>query len=312
MLALFGLANGAAAQYSETGNVPPGLPRPSRPAGIPNVPAPQALPLPPPEPGQFFDIDGELSQFRSELRQFQSSCEDVSRNVRATDADSERVAAQQRQELLNLMTKLARKQARARQEPKVVQTMPLEPRVTEKLPIVARPAESELSLEINSDGQPGRPSADSELDIDTDAEMDDAADDATETSKPLDPNNPLATGEMVDAFSLGKVLFRNGDFVNAEKAFKKAIVAPENELTLKYLTATCLRRQKRWRRATEMYQVVASSDKDPILQKLAKWQIENIRWQQESELHLKQLREQRQNQPVIKKNAARDSATVEQ
>jgi hypothetical protein len=265
--------------------------------------------MPPADLSLPVDVDSELSQFRNELRQFQSTVEDVGRETKETESNSDRISTQQRQELLDLMTKLARK-GRPKPDSKIVRMNPGALRPAEPLPIDVHPAESELANELNSHPRPGQ-SSDVEMDADAVADTDDEIDETLEVSKPLDPNNPLVTGDVADAFALGKVLFRNGDFVNAEKALRKAVVEPENEMTVKYLTATCLRRQKRWRRATEMYQVVANSERDPILQKLSKWQIENIRWQQESEAQLKQLRQQREKQSQPKKNAAADSGTVE-
>lgn len=308
LLALVSLADVLAAQNSGPAYIPPSLPPSPRTMVTPSLQPPQTLPAPPLESLQPFDVDAEIQQFRNELRQFQSSVEDASRNVKATDQNGDRISAEQRQELIDLMTKLARK-GRRRQEPNVVRQVPTEPRITEPLPIVAKPAESAVTIELNSEPQIGDSvDADMEALSESESELEEAIDEAAEASKPLDPNNPLVTSDIADAFALGKVLFRNGDFVNAEKAFRKAVVEPENEMTLKYLTATCMRRQKRWRRATEMYQIVATSDKDPILQKLAKWQIENIRWQQESEAQLKQLRQQRENQTPPKKSASVESS----
>ena len=227
------------------------------------------------------NVDAELQQFRNEIRQFQSSCEEVARNLKTTDAENERVSNQQRQELLDLLTKLARNNG-------------------------ARKDAARRSQAAKQTAGPDVPSAESiaadqqflALEPDTDVD----SNGALSAPLALDPSNPLVTSDVADAFGLGKILFNKGDFANAEKAFRRAKVAPENEMTLKYLVATCQRRQARWRQAIEGYKVVAESDKDPVLQKLAKWQLDNIRWHQESESQLEQLRKQREKRTATKKN----------
>ena len=116
------------------------------------------------------------------------------------------------------------------------------------------------------------------------------------TTAPKESTPPDVSVDIADAFALGKVLFRTGDFVGAERAFRKASVTSENEMTVKYLLATCLRRQSRWQSAMDAYKVVAESNQDPVLRDLAKWQLDNIRWLQQSESQLDQMRKQREKQ----------------
>lgn len=234
---------------------------------------PPALPL----PDSQIDIQAELKQFRQELRQLQISRENFSQNMKSVDAESEQASTQQRQELLNLLTKLARTGANRKPAAPPAKLLPK--------------GEEPAVIEERLDRQFLEPES---------AEHNEPALSDTSTSI-LDVNDPLVTGDVADPFALGKVLFNRGDFVNAERAFRKSKVAPENEMTLRYLVATCLRRQSKWKQATELYKVVAESDRDPVLQKLAKWQVDNIRWHQESESQLEQLRKQREKRTSSKK-----------
>ena len=223
-------------------------------------------------------IDAELQQFRNELRNFQSIREDVARAAKSVDGEVDRSSSQQRQELLNLLSKLAKKieakKAASSAEP-ALPAIPFPPMMEEDDPEPPSMSKKGSTFEFSE------PSSES--------------DEAGQPKEPVD---------TADAFALGKVLFRNGDFVGAENAFRKAAVSPENEMTLKYLLATCLRRQSQWKPAIDAYKAVAESNQDPVLRDLAKWQIDNIRWHQQSETQLEFLRKQREKKSEPKKNAA--------
>ncbi len=275
-LGLLGLSESLSAQNGSTSSgqtfVPP-------PPGIPGTPNNEPLPLPvAPNPATVNsgsdsanDIEAELRQFRSELREFQAMREEVARNTKAAEADTDRSILQQRQEMLELLTKLAKN------------------RVTRKTALPpAAPAEDEA-----------------EADLATEPELTTKPDDQTSAAvAPIGTENLDFSAEAADPFSLGKVLFRTGDFVGAEKAFRRATVAADNEMTLKYLLATCLRRQSKWKPSMDAYQIVAESNQDPVLRDLAKWQLENIRWHQQSESQLEQMRKQRMKKATPKTGAA--------
>jgi tetratricopeptide (TPR) repeat protein len=192
-------------------------------------------------------MEAELRQFRSELREFQLLREEVARSTKAADAESDRASAQQRQELLDLLTAIAKSG------------------MTRRATAVPAPSRS--------------PEASSTPPV---------------VAIPLEPFNLDNSVDVADPFALGKVLFRSGDFAGAEKAFRKVPVTSENELTLKYLLATCLRRQSHWQAAMDAYKSVAESNQDPVLRDLAKWQLDNIRWHQQSESQLEKMRQQRE------------------
>ena len=157
-------------------------------------------------------IEAELRQFRSELREFQSVREEVAHSAQTVDRDNDRISLQQRKDLVELLTRLAKKGVG--RKPAVASAVPA-PGLT-PTPSTA-PMESEPMVE-----QPR------EIDVEI-------------------------SDEVADPFALGKVLFRAGDFVNAEKAFRKVNATSENAPTLNYLIATCLRRQSKWQSAVDVY-----------------------------------------------------------
>jgi len=244
------------------------LPAPSsRPAPVPDArfAAPVPLPLLATESEAGASLEEELRQLRSELKTFGAAREEVSRSTRDVDAESDRVSIQQRQELLNLLTKLATKGVARRVSP------PATP--------IAQPTRTVES-------PPPIPEAVARL-----------------SSAPL-------TSDVVDPFALGKVLLRSGDYAAAEHAFRKVKPTDENRMMLKYLSATCLRKQSQWQPATDAYRVVAESDQDPVLRDLAKWQLDNIRWHQQTESQLEQMRRQREQGASTSKPQAADSPDV--
>lgn len=116
-------------------------------------------------------------------------------------------------------------------------------------------------------------------------------------------SHPLITDKIVDPFALGRALFRAGDYIGAEQAFRKVKVSDGNRVMLQYLIATCLRKQNRWDQAAKAYRVVAENKDDVELRDLALRQLETIRWRQQTESQLEELRKLRersnsQNAPV--------------
>jgi hypothetical protein len=226
------------------------LPSPSaQPVPIPDAPfaAPNPLAHQATESEAGISLEEELRQLRSELKMFGAVHENVSRSTRDADVESERVSVQQRQELLNLLTKLATKGVTRRTSPPA--TTVVTPSVESPLPI---------------------PDVVAKL-----------------------PAVPL-TNDVVDPFALGKVLLRSGEYAAADQAFRKVKTTDENRMLLKYLSATCLRKQAQWQPATDGYRTVAESDQDPVLRDLAKWQLDNIRWHLQTESQLEQMRKQRE------------------
>ena len=224
------------------------------------------------------NIEAELKRFRDEMREFQSLREEVSRSAKAAANEADRAAQQERQDLMDLLSKLAKKNAERKTIP------PLPPQLN--IPLIPEEAIDDTGIGVNV------PKPTETFDL---SRRNSDESESSEIAGSFDP---------ADSFALGKVLFRSGDFVGAEKAFRKAIVTPENEMTLKYLLATCLRRQSQWKPASEIYKVVAESNQDPVLRDLAKWQLDNIRWHEQSEIQLEQFRKQREKRSEPKKTSA--------
>lgn len=259
-LALFGLAPASFGQdYIPSQSF---IPSQSLADGPELNPVPQpALPMPVPSPsvspGPLRDLnsggetlEAELESLRSELRSFHSLSEEVARSARAAEADADRTMIRQRQEMLDILTKLA----------------------TQGLAKKAEPSErSKRTMPVLS-------------------------------TTPEAVEAPEVTDTTIDPFALGKSLFRAGEYAKAEQAFRKVAVNDDNRLMVKYLIATCLRKRSQWKGAIEAYREVAASDKDPVLRDLANFQLDGIRWNQETEKQIEQLRKQRERQLGPAKN----------
>jgi tetratricopeptide (TPR) repeat protein len=192
------------------------------------------------------DLESEIEGLRSDLQSFHSLKEDLARSARSAEAEADRTMIRQRQEMLDLLTRLATqsliKSKEQKPEPKpALEATPVAPKVV-------------------------------------------AAPDVTDAA--------------VDQFALGKVLFRSGEFEKAEQAFRKVASNDDNRLMLKYLIATCMRKRSQYQAAVEIYREVAASDKDPVLRDLARFQLDGIRWNQETEKQLELLRRQRERTPA--------------
>ncbi len=74
----------------------------------------------------------------------------------------------------------------------------------------------------------------------------------------------------------------------------------------KYLIASCLRRQKKTAEAVAIYQDVILNSHDNVLEESARWQLSNMRWQQQMDQQLKRLRELQQK-PDVDANEATDA-----
>ena len=195
-------------------------------------------------------LEGELEALRSDLQSFHALSDDVGRSVRAAEADADRTMIRQRQEILDVLTKLATQGLAKKVEP------PAHPKRTE--PVLSNTPEAIKA--------------------------------------------PAVTDSAVDQFALGKSLFRAGEYAKAEQAFRKVTLTDDNRLMVKYLIATCLRKRSQWQAASDAYREVAASDKDPVLRDLANFQLDGIRWNQDTEKQIEQLRKQRERQLVPSKN----------
>ncbi len=201
-----------------------------------------------PSAAETSSLESELEALRADLESFHALSDEVTRSTRNAETDAERALHRQRQELLDILTKLATQGISQKPAPKK----------SDKKPVLA----SEPAAPVIPD--------------------------------PVEAQTPAVTDAAVDNFALGKVLFRAGDYVKAEQAFRKVVQTEDNRLMVKYLIATCLRKRSQWSAAVEAYKEIAASDKDPVLRDLAKFQLDGIRWTQDTEKQIEQLKKQRE------------------
>lgn len=187
-------------------------------------------------------LEAEIEALRADLQAFHTLSDEVARSARAAELEADRTMLRQRQEMLDILTKMAT-QGIARKPDAKAKATPPEP--------VVSPTPDSVAV-------------------------------------------PQVTDSAVDHFALGKVLFRAGEYPKAEQAFRKVTPTDDNRLMLKYLIATCLRKRSQWQAAMDTYREVAESDQDPVLRDLAKFQLDGIRWNQDTEKQIEQLRRQRE------------------
>ena len=241
---------------------------------------PAPLPLRTVEAESGLSLEDELIQLRRELQSFDAARDEVLRSTKTVDAESDRVAIQQRQELLDVLTKLATKGITRRSKPVVPST----PQVTSVPPATSAKAVDPFAEPVAPVVKPPvAPAAPKPVVI------------------PEPPTFPIPD-DPVDPFALGNVLFRSGDYAAAEKAFAKVQPTDENRMMLKFLTATCLRKRSQWKPASDAFRVVAGSNQDPVLRDLAKWQLDNMAWYQQTESQLDQMRAERDKRTATSKS----------
>lgn len=104
-------------------------------------------------------------------------------------------------------------------------------------------------------------------------------------------------GQVADPLALARVLIRHGDYAAALahlQAISLAKLTNDDRLMVQYLTATCLRKQGETKDASLLYREVANCKGDELLADCAHWQLNSIRWREELNAQLEQLRERRQ------------------
>ena len=255
----------------------------------PDARSAEPLPLRTTEAESGLSLEEELTQLRRELKSFDVARDELLRSTKTVDAESDRVAIQQRQELLDVLTKLATKGITRRSKPVASST----PQVT------STPRSTSVNA-VDPFAEPVTPVVTPPIA-------------APVAPKPVIIPEPPAfpiPEDPADPFALGNVLFRSGDYASAEKAFAKVQPTDENRMMLKFLTATCLRKRSQWKPANDAFRVVAGSNQDPVLRDLAKWQLENLAWSQQTESQLDQMRAERDKRTAAGKTraAASDAA----
>ena len=113
---------------------------------------------------------------------------------------------------------------------------------------------------------------------------------AISTDESVKPNVD-AVGEKA-TIEMAKGLFRAGNYEAAEKAFRvieASTSTAAEKLPLRYMIATCLRKQGKLAAAAKIYEEVLKSDRDDVLKDYARWQLESINWRLTAQKRVEQL-----------------------
>ncbi|GBD35859.1 hypothetical protein HRbin36_00974 [bacterium HR36] len=106
------------------------------------------------------------------------------------------------------------------------------------------------------------------------------------------PKKPLAPME------LGQTLFGAGSYEAALAAFRlveQNELSREDRLLLQYLQAVCLHKLGRTEEAIALFREIANSRSEVFAVECAQWQLSQLRWQQETQRRLEQIRAWRRN-----------------
>lgn len=102
----------------------------------------------------------------------------------------------------------------------------------------------------------------------------------------------------VDAVRAAANLYRSNDFDAALRAFRLidlSTLGREDRAFSQYMTACCLRRLGKLSDAAVLYREVAEAHDDDFVTECAVWQLSTIRWTQELEAQLEDLRARRKS-----------------
>lgn len=105
--------------------------------------------------------------------------------------------------------------------------------------------------------------------------------------------SPEELTKSLDPLAQAKALYLATSYEAALKAFKlidSAALTREDRTFVQYMIASCLRRLGNLTEATQIYREVADAGEQEFLRECAVWQLSNIRWRQELEGQLEDLR----------------------
>ena len=105
--------------------------------------------------------------------------------------------------------------------------------------------------------------------------------------------DPVETIRPLDPLSQAQSLYQTRNFEAALRALKLldlATFSREDRAFVQYLMASCHRRLGKLSEAAALYREVAEGRDDEFLTECAIWQLSNIRWRQELEAQLEELR----------------------
>jgi tetratricopeptide (TPR) repeat protein len=130
---------------------------------------------------------------------------------------------------------------------------------------------------------------------------DPAAKHSSDTASPRPPSNSTDTaiGEKpIAPMELAQMLFRAGNYEGALAAFRlldTTTLSREDRLLVQYLQASCLRKLGRHDEALQLLREIANSRTDAFAVECARWQLTHLRWQQETQRRLTELRSRREH-----------------
>jgi tetratricopeptide (TPR) repeat protein len=137
------------------------------------------------------------------------------------------------------------------------------------------------------------PGVDPKIDPKADPKGSEKKDAAAKEKEPV-----KADPKPVDALALAQALYKSGDFEGAYRAFKLIELDPlnrEQRAFVQYMTASCLRKQNKLGEAAALFREVADAKDDDFLTECALWQLGTIRWRQDLEKQLSEMRAKREN-----------------
>lgn len=112
------------------------------------------------------------------------------------------------------------------------------------------------------------------------------------------PSKEPTTSAVNDALLLAQNLYRTGDFDAALRAFKLIDLTQytrEDRAFIMYMTACCLRRTNKLSEAAAMYREIIDAKDDEFVTECALWQLGSIRWREDLEKQLGQLKQRRES-----------------
>jgi hypothetical protein len=123
----------------------------------------------------------------------------------------------------------------------------------------------------------------------------------TETPKTILPPPPITeVGKAVDAVAQATALYRNGEIQAALGVFGLVdlnSLTPEDRAFVKYMKAGCHRRLNNLVEAARLYNEIITDNTSEFYIECSTWQLSSVRWRQDLEKQLADLRQRREAVP---------------
>jgi hypothetical protein len=122
----------------------------------------------------------------------------------------------------------------------------------------------------------------------------------TEPPKTILPPPVTEVGKAVDVVAQATALYRNGDIQAALGAFglvNEESLTPGDRAFVKYMKAGCHRRLNNLVEAARLYNEIIAENRDEFYVECSTWQLTSVRWRQDLEKQLSDLRQRREAVP---------------